>query len=245
MTDLSPHTATPGAPGIVRQALAFIKHPRAIRPNAGEPLKAQLKPLLTLYALNLGVLFLMLPLLMLWTKWIGIQPPQMTEKIPELYLLLLTILVLPPLEEIVFRGWLAGKPWQLYALGVLVLTAVGLGAAQVFGPGWLVLAVLAVGVAALVAGVWIQRSRTEAPASFTRNFRWWYWGSALVFASAHYSNYGSVSLAHLPVVLPQLWSGLVFGFVRLRFGILRSMSLHMASNAFVLGAFFLGGVPGA
>lgn len=244
MTEHLPEFAVASSPGIVRQALAFIKNPRAIRPEA-EPLNAQLKPLLGLYALNLGVLFLLLPLLMAWTKWLGIQPPQMTKEIPELLLLLLTVLILPPLEEIVFRGWLLGKPWQLFALAVLALGGIGLGTAQAYHSQALALSVLALMVAALIAGIWTLRRKSEAPGWFTRNFRWWYWGSAVVFASAHYSNYNSTSLAHLPVVLPQLWSGLVFGFVRLRFGILRSMTLHMASNAFVLGAFFLVGIPGA
>lgn len=243
MTDLSLQAA-PDSPGIVRQALAFFKRPRAIRP-VREPLRAQFGPLLKLYALNLGVLFLLLPLLMWWTRSMGIQPPQMTREIPEAALLLLTIAVLPPLEEIVFRGWLAGKPWQLFALATVALAGIALGAAQAFGPGLVVLGVLVLAVVALVAGTVILRRRQEAPAWFTANFHWFFWGSALVFAAAHYSNYKEMSLAHLPVVLPQLWSGLVFGFTRLRFGILRSMGLHMASNAFVLGAFFLAGVPSA
>lgn len=239
MTD----TTTPQT-GTLREALRFFAKPRAIRP-VREPLRAQVRPLLTLYGLNLGVLFLLLPLLMWWTKTVGIQPPQMTREIPELALLVLTIAVLPPLEEIVFRGWLAGKPWQLFALGVVALAGIALGAAQVFGTDLLVLGVVVLAVVALVAGTVVLRRRQDAPRWFTANFHWFFWGSTLIFAAAHYSNYKEMSLAHLPVVLPQLWSGLVFGFTRLRFGILRSMALHMASNAFVLGAFFLAGVPSA
>jgi len=230
----------------VRQALAFFKRPHPVLPG-GEPLAEQVRPLLALWALNLVGLFLILPLLMAWTRAMGIEPPQMTKEIPAKWLILLTVMVLPPLEEIVFRGWLTGKRWQLVLLGLIPAVLLGaflFGLSRHLGPvlhyGLALLPLLAIAAALL-----LLRQRSERPAWFVRQFKWWYWGTALVFASAHYSNYHETGWAVLPVVLPQLWSGLVFGFTRLRFGILRSMALHCASNAFVLAAFYLFGIPSA
>lgn len=251
----------PASGGIVRQALAFIKSPHAMRPGprgptAGEvfgseppapreTVSQQLAPLLKLWLLNLGVLFALLPLLMLWTRGMGIEPPKMTQDMPQGILLLLAVAILPPLEEIVFRGWLTGKRWQLVLLAGLVLALGGLLVSQATAIRALAIAGLGAGVAMIAAGLWLTKDRNGTPDWFVRQFRWWFWASCVIFAAAHYSNYPALTLAHLPVVLPQLWSGLVFGFVRLRFGILRSMTLHVASNAFVLGAFYLFGIPAA
>jgi membrane protease YdiL (CAAX protease family) len=169
----------------------------------------------------------------------------MTQDVPQGLLLLLAVAILPPLEEAVFRGWLTGKRWQLVLLGGLVIAMGGLLISQSTGSKALAIVGLGAGIAMVAAGLWLTKDRSGTPEWFVRQFRWWYWASCLVFAAAHYSNYPALTAAHLPVVLPQLWSGLVFGFVRLRFGILRSMTLHVASNAFVLGAFYVFGIPAA
>ena len=232
------------SPHIVRQAFAFFKHPHALRPDS-EPFGKQLRPLLALWLLNLGGLFLLLPLLVAYTKAMGIEPPQMTRDIPKAALLPLAVLVMPILEEIAFRGWMTGKRWHLLLLGVIAGFALIVAAGAILGLVWLEIAALLAMPVALCFGLWKIPRRSETPVWFTRQFKWWFWGGSLVFAVFHYTNYQASGLALAPVVLPQLWSGLIFGFVRLRFGLLRAMLLHCASNGFVLAATYLAGVPGA
>jgi membrane protease YdiL (CAAX protease family) len=241
-------TMPPPSPlAIVRQALAFFRRPHSLQPGE-ERFPDQVRPLLALWAFNLTGLFLLLPLLLAWTRAMGIEPPQMTQKIPGKWLILLTVFILPVVEEIVFRGWMTGKRWQLLSLGLfpgaVLLAAFMFGltrhAAAPLQIGLTALPLLAVAVVLL-----LLRRRSDRADWFARQFKWWFWGSALVFGSAHYCNYHTTGWAVLPVVLPQLWSGLIFGFTRLRFGLLRSIALHCASNAFVLAAFYLFRIPAA
>lgn len=238
-------TETPApSPAIVRQAFAFFKRPQALRPAAG-PWAPQFRPLLALLALNLAGLFLLLPLLVAYTKAMGIEPPQMTRDIPKAALLPLAVLVLPVLEEIAFRGWMTGKRWQLLLLATLAGFAVAVAVGEMLELPLLELAALVGLPLVLGIGLWKMTDRSGTPAWFARQFKWWFWGGSLVFAVFHYSNYNSTGWALAPVVLPQLWSGLIFGFVRLRFGILRAMLLHCASNGIVLAMTYLAGIPGA
>lgn len=236
------NVASSGAETVVQEALQFFVRPRPIRPESGN-WRAEGRPLLTLLALNLGVLFLILPLLIAWTRAAGIEPPRMMHDIPEAMVLLLAVAILPPLEELAFRGWMTGRPRALFALGVAVLAALVLVRLQGTGPGWLAPAITLAAAVVAAAGAVALRRKDDAPLWFSRNFKWFFWGSTILFASAHYSNYPAMSIAHLPLVLPQFWSGLVFGFTRLRFGLLRSILLHCASNAMVLAAFLLFGIP--
>lgn len=231
-------------PAIAMEALAFFQRPHPMRPVRGA-LSAQRQPLLALLALNLGVLFLLLPLLILWSRTLGIEPPRMMHDIPELMVLVMAVAILPPLEEVVFRGWMTGRPAALALLAGALAIGLVLSPAHAMQVPFLIPTLVISGLVVTLAAVWFLRRREAAPGWFTRNFKWWFWGSTLLFASAHYSNYPALTPAHLPLVLPQLWSGLVFGFTRLRFGLLRSILLHCASNAFVLLAFFLFGIPSA
>ena len=249
MHDVRPNVARSGAETVVQEALRFFLRPHAMRPGGGAGggnWRAEGRPLLALLALNLGVLFLILPLLVAWTRAMGIEPPRMMHDIPEAMVLLLAVAILPPLEELAFRGWMTGRPRALFALGVAVLAALALVWLQQTGwaeARWLAPAITFGAAAVVAAGMIALRHKDRTPLWFTTNFKWFFWGSTILFASAHYSNYPAMSLAHLPLVLPQFWSGLVFGFTRLRFGLARSILLHCASNALVLAAFLLFGIP--
>ncbi len=229
---------------IIAEALRFFRRPRLLQPERNS-WGAQFPGLLALLGLNLSILFLLLPLLIAWTHAVGIEPPRMMRDMPEMTVLVLAIFVLPPLEEIVFRGWMSGRPAALLALGIGLVLVVLLTLSHLAGLDRAALPLLIASLIAVVAGAWLLRHKVHAPRFFSGNFKWFFWGSTLIFASAHYSNYGELTAAHLPLVLPQLWSGLVFGFTRLRFGLLRSTALHCTSNAVVLAAFWVFGLPTA
>ena len=239
-----PRTTRADALAIIAEAAAFFLRPRLLQPRS-HSWQGQLRPLLALLGMNLGVLFLLLPLLIGWTHLMGIEPPRMMRDVPEAAVLVLAVLVLPPLEEIVFRGWMSGRPAALWVLGVGIALVVLLTLVHRMGLDFITPTLALTGLLAAVAGAWFFWREDQAPQVFSCNFKWFFWGSTLIFASAHYSNYNALTIAHLPLVLPQFWSGLVFGFTRLRFGLLRSIALHCASNALVLVAFFVFGLPTA
>ena len=78
-------------------------------------------------------------------------------------------------------------------------------------------------------------------AVFRRNFRWFYLGSALAFASVHLVNFsGGMALFLLPLTLPQLLLGLILGYARVQFGLWSCILLHAAHNALFLGLILAG-----
>jgi len=244
MTDPIPASAASTPLADIREALTFIAEPRAVRP-ADEPFSAHLKPLLVLLAVNIAVLFTLLPLLELWNKAMGIETPKLVLDHNSPLLIVAAVAILPPLEELVFRGWQTGKAWQLALLLGGLLTGLAAFMAGPAGAGWLGLPLLGVGAVLTAIAAWTLRGRSETPGWFTRHFRWIFWFTAALFASAHYSNYTGLSWAHAPLVLPQLWAGLLLGFVRLRYGLLRSAALHVGSNALVVAISALTGLAGA
>ncbi|MDP9085278.1 MAG: CPBP family glutamic-type intramembrane protease [Pseudomonadota bacterium] len=170
----------------------------------------------------------------------GLKTPEfevLTKQGPA-FTLLIGALVLPLLEETLFRGWLDGRRRHLVIVGVFAALAASLFAAERFLVGMALIAALA-GVTMLWIGFgrWLARrvGRT-VPAWFEYNFARFYFGSALLFGLAHMSNYppGRPWLL-LPFVLPQAFAGLLFGFARVRHGMWANVALHAGSNALFLG----------
>lgn len=77
--------------------------------------------------------------------------------------------------------------------------------------------------------------------AFRRNFRWFYLGSALAFASVHLVNFGEgAAMILLPLTLPQFLLGLILGYARVQFGLWACILLHAAHNALFLGLILAG-----
>ena len=75
---------------------------------------------------------------------------------------------------------------------------------------------------------------------FARHFAWFYFASALLFAAAHLMNYADgMTLALLPLVVPQLIAGLIFGYARVTYGLWSDMLLHMMHNGLLIGLIVL------
>jgi hypothetical protein len=71
-------------------------------------------------------------------------------------------------------------------------------------------------------------------AFWTRQFRWIFWGVALVFGLAHLGRY-ELHWEHLPfvplIILPQVLSALIYGVARLRFGLAYAIGMHVFANS--------------
>lgn len=148
-------------------------------------------------------------------------------------IVLLVVVVAPVLEELVFRGWLSGRPGVLLALLALGLGAAGFGAVHATQPlaGF---AVLVGGAVAAIAALVLLRRRA-AMGWFAAFFPLFYWISVIAFALVHLWNFDEGSLLILlPLVLPQFILGMLLGYVRVQVGLWAAILLHAAHNSAAL-----------
>ncbi len=226
--------------GTWRRFGAFVKHPD-LPPRASGISAAAFAVLGKLFVLDLVLMALLIGLAAL-AQALGFKlPDHLLGQLQMTPLLIALIVVGAPIaEEIVFRGWLSGRPGHVLAL--LVLLAGGILFTVLSAGGNSIAALAALGLALLLAvfAIWWKR-RSDAMGFFQRHFRWFYWGSALAFGSVHLTNFtGGNALILLPLTLPQLLLGLILGYVRTRFGLWSSMLMHAAHNTLFISLVLLG-----
>ncbi|MFS0850269.1 CPBP family glutamic-type intramembrane protease [Novosphingobium panipatense] len=225
-SDPSPRTA----PAVLPQLARFLARPQVLTP-IGLRSGSGWRILASVTALHLaGMLLLILPLLTLWQKTQDLPLPDAFGKVPSHWLLPLTILAAPVLEESIFRGWQTGRPRALWLLGCFAALVAIAALAPGLDP---IVLIAAIGVMAAAAGVgWFRlRKRKDAPKVYRAAYPIVFWVVALAFAAVHLMNYPSASLLSLPMVLPQLWAALLLGFTRQRVGLVAAMLQHGAANA--------------
>ncbi|MCH7627166.1 CPBP family glutamic-type intramembrane protease [Novosphingobium percolationis] len=216
---------------------AFLRRPVLLEPSGLRPPEAR-RLWLGMAGLHLSVLLLvLLPFLRLWQQAFALPAPDAYGKLAPQVMIPVVVMAAPVLEEAIFRGWLTGRPRALWLLGCLFALA-GLGLAANADPGSMA---VSMALLALLVGAplgWFALRRRAALRVFATRQAMFFYGSAGVFALSHLANYPRASLVAVPLVLPQLWTGLTAGFVRMRMGLLASIALHMTSNALALGLAF-------
>jgi membrane protease YdiL (CAAX protease family) len=169
----------------------------------------------------------------LWQRAFHVPAPEAFGGYSARMLLVISVLIAPPCEEALFRGWLTGRPRALWLL-LMAIAAAALLAAAAFK--WHEIAVV-FGLLALVIAApvgWYRLRRLDTPAWFARRFGLWFYLSAIGFGLMHLSNYPRLSWALVPMVLPQVWAGMVFGYLRMRGGLWAGILAHGAGNAATL-----------
>ncbi|MEJ7692370.1 hypothetical protein [Daejeonella sp.] len=180
-----------------------------------------------------------------------------TERWLELYstgtIFLLSIIIFPLLEEIAFR--LSLKFRQVYlslTLGVLAYYMVTKGFYQTklsnIDNHFEIR--LMIGVLTILIPYAIITSNPKIKSGldrfWKRNFKWVFYFFCITFAFIHIFNY-ELNLKHLlllPLItLPKLVSAITYGYVRMHYGFIYSLGLHMFSNSlgFVQIIYFSGG----
>ena len=160
---------------------------------------------------------------------------------PDMSLILIGVLVVPPIEEVVFRLWLRVNRSALFAVAFLVLL-VGVLLLPVSNLG----AVLLIALSVLILVATLMGFDSDIERAVTRHFGFFFYGSVVLFALTHITNYEPLNASTLlfaPVlVLPQFLMGTVLGYIRVRYGIGYSILFHVVVNAilFVLAHFFPG-----
>lgn len=221
------------APAAWRRWAGFVRRP-TLPDRADLGFAAGIKAVLPLYGLDLAIMAVLFGALGAAVA-LGFQMPEhMLGEFALTPLLVIGIVAGAPIgEEIVFRGWLSGRPGHVLGAATLVgaialFMAGGRNAATAGAELWSFGALGALALAALV--VFLLRGR-PAMRWFQRHFAWFFWASALLFAAVHLTNFAAAGPALLPLVLPQFALALLLGYVRVTRGLWSSILLHMLHNA--------------
>lgn len=224
----------------IREFAAYLANPRLVAPTGlrAPEERARWLALAGLYIAGLVVLGMILSV---WVRIFAVPTPDAFAGHAPWLLAAFVVLLAPPLEEMVFRGWLTGRPRALWlaAMGV-VLVPLLVALVRHVAETAAALGVIATGIAALV-GWWRLRRLVEPPRWFAQGFRGWFALSVMVFGAVHLTNFSHPTLATVPMVLPQIWAGLVFGHVRMRQGLGASILLHATGNAAALALALVSG----
>ncbi|XUU61749.1 CPBP family glutamic-type intramembrane protease [Erythrobacter sp. HA6-11] len=220
----------------------FIRRPTLPDKATGFSTEA-LVAVLRLYALDLALMGALIGVLLI-AMAMGFEMPANSLNDLELTLYWVAIIVLgaPLLEEIAFRSWLSGRPGHILS-GLLAAGAVlTIPFLRDAGSNGIIMGVA--GLFALVGliGAINHAGRNRGPFGwFNWAFPGIFWVITLGFGAVHLSNYEEgTGLTMLPLVLPQVIAGALFGFARVRYGLWAAILLHALHNATFLGIFALG-----
>ena len=231
---------SPQSAGTWRRFAAFVRRPEL--PERATGIRAAALPVLgKLFALDLLLMTLLIGVAALATA-LGIgMPDHLLDQMEFTPLLLAFILVGAPLgEELLFRGWLSGRPSHVGALLAILAAALAAGLTASSDAAWLPLSFAVAGLLIAIYTLWRERGRPPM-AFFKRHFRWFYLLSTAAFASVHLANFTEGNaLILLPLTLPQFLLGLILGYARVQFGLWASVLLHAVHNSLFVGLVLAG-----
>lgn len=173
----------------------------------------------------------------------ALQPEHVMEQETEMLFFMRTlgVLLIPFIEEVGFRLWLAPNLLFLF----ISFAVVAIQFAPVPFAGWLKsagLEAIAPGVkigfylllgAAIVLFFWLRERKGQSYADFfNRHVGFYFYLSTLVFGLIHLTNYTDAGpWWYGPIlVLPQLIGGLTFGYLRIRCGFWYAVLAHTLTN---------------
>jgi len=217
---------------------AWLAAPHLIAPT---PLRRGWRTWATMVGLYLTGLVVIGAVLIVWQRALNVPAPEAFRGYSGLALAAAVIVAAPIGEESLFRGWLTGRPRALWLLAMAVLAGLLLIAVSLHWHDQAAsLGFVATALAALVGWLVLGR-RADPPRWFVRGYAVWFYLSVAVFGLAHMANYPRLSWMLLPMVMPQLWAGLVFGYLRMRHGLVASILAHACGNAAALAVALLAG----
>ncbi|MFN6935475.1 MAG: type II CAAX prenyl endopeptidase Rce1 family protein [Tsuneonella sp.] len=222
---------------------AYLRRP-ALPDRADTGLLAGLKALAPLFVLDIAMMAVLLGSVGIAMS-IGFEMPEHLLGETDLTPAMIAFIVVgaPIGEEVLFRGWLSGRPGHLLATPLAILAGLALlsaGAAFNVGSPSATPVLVAGAVAAMLALVALFFFRKRpAVGWFQRNFAWFFWGSAIAFAAVHLSNFAAAGPGLLPMVLPQFLLALLLGYLRVTHGLWSSVLLHMLHNSLFISVALL------
>lgn len=231
--------ALPDARAEWKNYLAFVKRP--LLPERAAPIGTTgLLALGRMLVLDLAIM-LVLVSAAIAALVVGVDLPEtaLAGLDIDLQLALMVVVMAPIGEEIVFRGWLSGRPSVIWSTAILLVGLLGMQwvvtHAQTFEQLDPIFWIAVLSVATAAAAIYLLRKRPP--------YRWFraifpllFWLSTLGFASIHLLNYEEGSLAILlPLVLPQFLLGTILAYLRVNYGLWSCILLHAVHNGLILG----------
>ncbi len=145
-------------------------------------------------------------------------------------LLFLTIVVVAPIfEELYFRFQLKNFSFSF----VCYFTAISYFLNKFLEIRTLIIAMIILAVVLLPLYFYINHHRNNKLTFIKRFFPFHFYITSIFFGLVHISNFANPLEYGFPIillVLPQLFVGLILGYVRMRFGLSKSMMMHAAYN---------------
>ncbi|MEM8641847.1 MAG: CPBP family glutamic-type intramembrane protease [Cyanobacteria bacterium P01_G01_bin.54] len=213
--------------------LQFLRSPDLTPPPRPYSLKQVIIQSLRLYSLHLLVLLVVGVLIGQIIDEGDSLLPDLFNEIPAEILFLFAVVAAPIVEELLFRLPLRGS---LFNLGFSSSLFLGLGLVGFTPLRGAVLMLIVVVLTSLNLQLWRLRPPSRAIAQFYQRFpRLIFYTLTVLFGAVHITNYGTQVWLFLPLlVLPQVIIGLLFGFVRVRYGFAWAIGLHAFHNGCLL-----------
>lgn len=219
----------------VKEFLDFIKNPSYIAENTTMTLNEKVSYIKKLLKFKALLLIVILPILIYTKRLTGAT----SIELPDTWGTYLAIVIIAPImEEIIFRYGLRYSKTILACLTwlpiywLLKYTVSESNFMMAMGLSFLSIPVMRFAMKpfdAQLEKLWI------------RGFPFLFHVFAITFGLIHLSNYSHISnyFLAIPLVSSQIVSGYVFGFIRMKFGLIYSMGLHSAWNLFTSIALFV------
>lgn len=225
---------------ILQRLLAFLRRPSI---ENVEPTNAPWRETTWLFVILCMAMFVVSTILLPLAIFGNVAPSQQLDaalSTPALRAAISIVLVGPIVEEMMFRSWLSGRWHHLIAASAFIAVLFGgRFLTEKLYPGASTLSwYLVVGIAlALYAALQSTIPLHGKSKLFEKCFPAIFWISTIGFGALHIVNYaGSIGAALFAFTVPQIIAASVFGYARLRIGLLAAIGLHMAFNAVPLTA---------
>ncbi len=149
-------------------------------------------------------------------------------------LVFFAVLVAPIAEEVIFRGWVSGRPGHVLAILILGAAALAMSSDATYSEeavNWKAISLATAAIVGAILAIVLLRRR-GAMGWFQHIFPLLFWISCLLFAGVHLMNFsGNEWWTILPLVLPQLSVGTMLSYLRVNYGLWSSMLLHILHNS--------------
>ncbi|WMW80497.1 CPBP family glutamic-type intramembrane protease [Undibacterium cyanobacteriorum] len=212
---------------------SFVLNPRRGRPQ-NISRRGYWKRLLFLFVLDLSAGF---SLLFFFHQFSSFDDLEYGPDLSKLGVAIFAVFIGPPIEECIFRLGLRNFRYSLLIGPAIVAAFLG---------SWEVLLALVLVLSLEAAYLQFKLSRSAQQnlgfrfhirRQFIQSYKWVFWLWAIAFSLVHITNYEINKPSDWVVifaVLPQLFGGIILGYVRLRMNTGAAIVLHMAANASAL-----------
>ncbi len=168
---------------------------------------------------------------------------KMLRDLPILAIMISGVMVIPFLEELLFRYGLRFSQTYLTILLLILLASLGVVSFSVLPFAWAIAAIVALAVVMVIYFINSYRIGTFLRQIWMHHYKSVFYTSAILFGLVHITNYEyttAVLLLTPVLVAPQIVAGFLNGYMRVKYGFMWSYYAHGIHNAlfFSLALFF-------